>query len=342
MMPARAPAATRDGVRMMVLDVGGGARPRDLPFTALPEVLRPLDLLVVNDAATIPASWWGRDETGSTIEFRLSHRAGPDRWWAVTFGAGDWRTRTEDRGAPPSLVPGSIVVFGELTAHVTAVDPKSPRWVELCFARSGPRLLRAFYEQGAPVQYSYLQEEEPLWSFQTTFASRAWAVEMPSAGRPLTWAMLDRLRVRGVQSTSVTHAAGLSSTGDPSLDARLPVPERYEVPERTVDAVARAKERGGRVIAVGTTVVRALEGAIREAGGVLGPGAGVTDLRIDADFEAQVVDGILTGMHEEAESHFELLRAFAPRAMLLDALEVARVAGYRAHEFGDTCLILTR
>jgi len=175
---------------------------------------------------------------------------------------------------------------------------------------------------------------------QTPYAARPWASEMPSAGRPLRLELLARLRARGVRVAWLTHAAGLSSTGDAGLDAALPLPERYEIPPPTVAAVADARRRGGRVVAVGTTVVRALEGAARSGGGDLHPGPGVTDLRIGRGFEPRVVNGLLSGIHGRDSSHFALLSAFLPGAFaMLYSLHV--IAGrYRGHEFGDSTLVL--
>jgi S-adenosylmethionine:tRNA ribosyltransferase-isomerase len=159
---------------------------------------------------------------------------------------------------------------------------------------------------------------------------------MPSAGRPLTWSVLLELRRRGVELASVTHAAGLSSTGDSELDDILPLPERYDIPARTVEAIGRAE----RVIAVGTTVVRALEGSAAANGGVLEAGMGETDLVISADFQPRIVSGLLTGVHDPSESHFRLLSAFADRDTLTRAWHHATDVGYRCHEFGDSSLIL--
>jgi S-adenosylmethionine:tRNA ribosyltransferase-isomerase len=162
---------------------------------------------------------------------------------------------------------------------------------------------------------------------------------MPSAGRPLSWEILLALRRQGVRLASLTHAAGLSSTGDPDLDATLPLPERFEIPARTVAAVLESHENGGRVIAVGTTVVRALEGAAIEHGAVRS-GPGVTDLHIGAGFHPRIVDGILTGIHATAESHFALLGAFAPHALLAAAAGYAEAHDFTTHELGDAMLIL--
>jgi S-adenosylmethionine:tRNA ribosyltransferase-isomerase len=178
-----------------------------------------------------------------------------------------------------------------------------------------------------------------LWHVQTAYASRPWAAEAPSAGRPLTWRLLLEARRRGVGLATVTHAAGLSSTGEPALDAALPLPERFDVPRETVAAVGRTRAAGGRVVAVGTTVVRALESA-RDGAGALRAGEGEARLRIDGRFRRRVVDGLLTGIHQPGESHFDLLQAFAPEPLLRRALAHAEAEGYLAHEFGDSCLIL--
>jgi S-adenosylmethionine:tRNA ribosyltransferase-isomerase len=162
---------------------------------------------------------------------------------------------------------------------------------------------------------------------------------MPSAAWPLTLDLLDALRRRSIALARLTHAAGLSATGDPVLDALLPLPERTDVPEETVVAVGRAKASGNRVVAIGTTVVRALEGRVAEEGG-LRAGPGVTRLRIGPVHQPRVVDGLLSGLHEPGESHFELLRAFAPTPVLEAAASRARAEGFRGHEFGDLCLIL--
>lgn len=293
----------------------------------LPALLRSGDLLVVNDAATAPASLAGRLRD-SVVELRLAGITGrDDTWRAVLFGAGDWRTRTEDRPAPPEVREGEQLVLGPLRARVLVAEG---RLLTVRFDRRGAALWSALYAHGRPIQYSHQARDLDLWDFQTSYAGPPWAVEMPSAGRPLSGEVRARLRARGVGLVHLTHAAGLSSTGDADLDARLPLPERYDVPEATL----RAARDASRVVAVGTSVVRALESAAR------GPRAGVTELRIDRHFEPRLVDGLLSGIHVPGESHFDLLRAFAPAAALERALDHAAERGYRAHEFGDACLVL--
>ncbi len=200
-------------------------------------------------------------------------------------------------------------------------------------------LWSALYRSGHPVQYAHAAAPLEIWHVQTPFASRPWAVEMPSACRPLTWALVTGLKRSGIGIVPLTHAAGLSSTGDPVIDALLPLPERFDLPEATVRAIRTARAAGKRIIAVGTTVVRALEGCAALHGGELVAGEAVTDLRIDSGFRPRVVDGVLTGLHDVGSSHRELLAAFAPEGLLAQALARADALGYLAHEFGDVCLV---
>jgi S-adenosylmethionine:tRNA ribosyltransferase-isomerase len=349
MRPAQAPPSQRDHVRLLAVDPRA-ARASDFPFVHLAELLAPGDLVVVNDAATLPASLAGATADGAAIELRLvagSRATASDArdpahdavWQAAVLGAGDWRTPTEHRPPPPPLPPGTRLGFaGGLGAEILGNAALSPRLVTIRFDRSGDALWQALYAAGKPIQYSYLQDDLALWSVQTAFAARPWAVEMPSAGRAITGAVLRALRRRGVDIAWLTHAAGLSATGDPAIDQALPLPERYEIPAGTAAAITRARARGGRVIAVGTTVVRAIEGCAATHGRVQ-PGHGVTDLLIGPSFRPAVIDGLLTGMHEPASSHFRMLQAFAPRALLDASWAEATRLGYRGHELGDTCLI---
>jgi S-adenosylmethionine:tRNA ribosyltransferase-isomerase len=314
---------------------------RDARIRDLATLLSPGDLLVVNDAATLPASLAGKTREGLPVEARLLDGLTEGRFRAVLMGAGDFRSRTEDRPPPPALAEGDEITFApDLAARITHVSPISPRLVEIAFREEGDALWRALYRVGRPIQYSYVTAPLALWHTQTRFAARPWASELPSAGRPLSWDLLSDLARRGVRLASLTHAAGISSTGDPDLDRALPLPERYDIPEETARAVAETKAAGRRVIAVGTTVTRALEGAAAAHEGALVAGEGVTDLVIGRGFSPRVVDGLLTGMHEPSASHFHLCEAFAPPALLQRAYEHAEEIGYLAHEFGDSTLIL--
>jgi S-adenosylmethionine:tRNA ribosyltransferase-isomerase len=336
------PREEADGGRLLAVDARAGAI-ADRTVRDLPSLLRRGDLLVVNDSATLPASLPG-EVAGERVEVRLVAALDDGTWAAALLGAGDWRQRTEDRPAPPRLPVGSRLAFGAgaaaLSAEVVGVSGATPRLVRLRFHGEADAVWPALYRAGRPVQYSYLRAPLALWHVQTAFAARPWSVEMPSAGRPLTWEVLAGVRARGVAVASITHGAGLSSTGDPVIDAALPLAERYDVPGATVAAAGRAQAAGGRVIAVGTTVVRALEGAAARNRGRLAAGGGWTSLRIGAGFEARVVDGILSGIHAPAESHFDVLRAFAPGDLLLRAHAHAEREGYLAHEFGDSMLVV--
>jgi S-adenosylmethionine:tRNA ribosyltransferase-isomerase len=394
MRPATWPREEPLDERLLVVDPCAGgwldAHVRDLAVA-----LAPGDLLVVNDAATLPASLPVTipvpaapvGASGIALELRLAARLPDGTWRAVLFGAGDWRTPTEHRPAPPTVAPGTVLrIAADLHATVEDVDARTPRLVVVRFSldpnadkgaarskradpnadkgtarskRADPNADKgaarskradpnadeavfwaALYRYGRPIQYSYVARPLEAWHVQTALAARPWAVEMPSAGRPLTWALLAALRARGVRLAAITHAAGLSSTGDARIDAALPLPERFDVPEATVRAIAETRRRGGRVVAVGTTVVRALEGCARLHEGDIVAGEGTTDLRIDARFRPRVVDGLLTGLHEAGSSHRELLQAFAPEALLARAWDHAEASGYLDHEFGDSFLVL--
>jgi S-adenosylmethionine:tRNA ribosyltransferase-isomerase len=369
--PARSYPARRDGVRLLAVDPGGDMLITEA--TRLPALLAPGDLLVLNDAATIPASLRGRDQHGRPLEVRLaqslpadgasepasiwsrvwspgwaplwSRERAPERphFLAVVFGAGDWRQRTEDRPPPPALAPGDRLSLGSerdpLNATVASLSPLSARLVELRFHSCGDAFWGALYRHARPVQYAHLAHPLPLWAVQNVYAGRPFAFEMPSAGRPLSWQILLELRRRGVRVEALTHAAGLSATGDAALDAHLPLPERFEIPAATVAAVAETRRRGGRVVAVGTTVVRALEGAHAQWG-ELRAGAGVTDLRLEPGHRRRVVDGLLSGLHDPQDSHFALLGSFADAAVLSAAHARALSAGLHAHELGDLLLLL--
>ncbi len=334
MSPATAPREAALDERLLHVDPKAD-RFADRRVRDLPSLLRAGDLLIVNDAATIPASLHAE---GGALEIRLVAAREDGAWDALLFGPGDWRMRTEDRPPPPALAAGAIItVADDLHARVEAVSPRSSRLVTLRFDATGAALWTALYAHGRPIQYSYLTRSLVLWDVQTAYATRPWAVELPSAGRPLRPGLLVSLLRAGVEIATLTHAAGLSSTGDPALDALLPLPERYEIPAATIAAIANTR---GRVVAVGTTVVRALEGCAASHGGELVAGAGVTDLVIGAGFRPRVVDGIYTGMHEPGTSHYALLQAFAPRAVLDRAHAFAEEHGYVGHEFGDSNLVL--
>jgi S-adenosylmethionine:tRNA ribosyltransferase-isomerase len=306
---------------------------------ALPSLLGPSDLIVLNDAATLPASLQATSAKAEPVEVRLLEGPHAPFTRAVLFGAGDYRTPTEFRLAPPALRAGDTLQVGTALLEIVYVSELSTRLVVLRWQGSLAERFSLLYRNGRPVQYSYVPEPVALWDVQTVFAARPWAVEMPSAARPLTSALLLQLRARGIGIARLTHAAGLSATGDSVLDAALPLPERYEIPEITVARIKRTQERGGRVLAVGTSVVRALEDSAATHGEVRA-GTAIAKLVLDADTARRVTSGLLTGIHVPGESHYKLLSAFVDAATLERSVLLAQSLGYRAHEFGDAAIIL--
>ena len=309
------------------------------PIDALPDRLAPGDLIVLNDAATLPSSLSGTGPGGEAIELRLARSLGGSRWIAAVLGAGDWRTPTEDRPPPPALAPGDVVAIGPgFAAHV--VQNAGPRLVAIRLEADRGEWLQAVYRSGQPVRYSYLGGPVPIGAFQTAFATRPWASEAPSAALPLSWAILLAARRTGIGLATLTHAAGLSSIDGGSIDRALPLPERSAIGEATIAAIDATRAAGHRVIAAGTTVVRALEGRFAQHGSALRAGVSETDLVIGGGFVPRVVDGLLTKIHAPDEPHFAVLAAFAPADRLEAAFADAGRRGLRNHEFGDAALLL--
>jgi len=334
MKPAIAPRPRQDQERLLVIDPGADCF-ADYRIADLPKFLRPGDALVLNDAATLPASL----RAGPELELRLMSELDAGAWLALSLGRGDYRVPTEERGAPPVLAVGAELEFGHgLSARVRKVDAVSPRLLEIEFQQQGGELWQALYRAAAPIQYAYLRAPLALWDVQNVYAARPWAVELPSAGKPLRFGTLFRIAARGVTLAHVTHAAGLSSTGDAVLDARLPVAERYELSEENALRLRETQALGGRIIAVGTSVTRALEAA--SMSGTLRGGAQRTDLLLGPGSRLRSCAGLLTGLHEPGTSHFDLLQAYAPRSLLERSFRHAQREGYLQHEFGDSCLIL--
>jgi S-adenosylmethionine:tRNA ribosyltransferase-isomerase len=325
--------------RILATDASGTAR--DLPRAALASLFEPGDLVVANDAATVPASLHGTHAaSGVSVEVRLAGWASvgdPTRFVALAFGAGDHRTATQDRAAPPALSAGDRLLLGPLVARVERLLGH-PRLVALCFLGNRETILSGIARHGRPIQYAHVPEPLALWDVWTPIAAAPVAFEPPSAGFALDWRTLAAWRRRGIGFRTLTHAAGISSTGDAALDLRLPFDEPYCIPVRTATAINCANSRGGRIIAVGTTVVRALESAATADGDVRA-GAGLASGRIGRGWGLRVVDAILTGVHQAGESHFELLQAFADDAALDRITAQAEQRGYRTHEFGDSLLI---
>lgn len=338
MRAATLPIQRPRDARLLVVDRDGRIAQR--PRVAFADLLRPGDCVIANDAATLPASLSGiHVRSGAVIEVRLAGHASlaahaMTRFSAIVFGAGDFHTSTEARAAPPTLLPGDRVRFGDQHATIVRMLDHA-RFVELHFDGDAARVWRMLAQHGRPVQYAHLRDPLALWDVWTPIAAQPVAFEAPSAGFMLDWQMVAALRARGIPFATLTHAAGLSSTGDAVLDARLPLDEPYRIPAATAALVEATHACGGRVVAIGTTVVRALEHAAR-VGGVVRAGEGLATQRIGGDTRLRAVDVIVSGTHEPESSHYALLRAFASTATLVRVSAMLDVCGYRTHEFGDS------
>jgi S-adenosylmethionine:tRNA ribosyltransferase-isomerase len=331
--------AERGAAKLLTLDAWGSAR--DVPRTELASLFGPGDLVIANDAATLPASLRGiHERSGEPIEVRLAawlSPGDPTHFVALAFGAGDHRLRTEDRAPPPPLLAGDRLSLGPLVAILERLLGH-PRLVTLRFLGESDTVLGGIARHGRPIQYAHVAEPLALWDVWTRIAAHPFAFEPPSAGFALDWGILGAWRRRGVGFATLTHAAGLSSTGDPTLDLRLPFAEAFCISAGTAAAINQAKSEGGRVIAVGTTVVRALESS-GAADGRIRAGHGVAQGRLGRRSRLRIVDAILTGLHQAGDSHFELLEAFADDEALNQIAALAMARGYRPHEFGDSVLI---
>lgn len=341
MIAASLPRQRRQDAKLLVIDAQG--RLQHHARSQLSTLLRPGDLLVANDAATLPASLHGLHmPSGQPLEVRLAGRRTlavdeVRRFTAIAFGPGDHRTRTEDRPPPPPLQAGDRLQLGPLRARVLELLGHA-RLLSLQFEGTPDGIWAGIARHGRPVQYAHVQPALALWDVWTQVAALPVAFEPPSAGFVLDWALLGRLRQRGIVFATLTHAAGISSTGDPALDARLPFDEPYRLPAATVAALLHTRRHGGRVVALGTTVTRALEHAAARPGG-LRAGDGLADQRIGPGSRLRVVDALLSGTHEPGSSHHALLHAFASAAVLRAADAALEQQAYRTHEFGDSVLI---
>jgi S-adenosylmethionine:tRNA ribosyltransferase-isomerase len=327
--------------RLLVIDAAG--RVTQSPRARWLDFLERGDLVVANDAATLPASLAGvHARTGQPIEMRLAAWRSPvsgetAAFDAIVFGSGDYRTRTEDRPSPPELASGDEFVFGTLTATVVELLDH-PRLVRVHFDGSGAAFRQHLAARGRPIQYAHVREPLELWDAWTSIAAVPVAFEPPSAGFVIAWRDVESMRGRGIGFATLTHAAGLSSTGDAALDRRLPLDEWYRIPATTAAAIAKACAERMRVVAIGTTVVRAIEHAASQPGGVRAAERQATQ-RIDAQTPLRIVDALVTGTHEPGSSHHELLRAFASDTVLDAAARTLDRDGYRTHEFGDSMLV---
>jgi len=324
--PPEARGVARDEVRLLVSEAD---EERGHLFSDLPSLLRSGDLLVVNESATVPASLPAHASLGD-FRLNLSTPYGGDLW----VGEPRWGF---GQPGPLPLDGGSLVEVGGVPCTLVAEFPGIPR---LVFLRARGDLRAAMGQVGVPIRYGYAASEFPLEEYQTVFARVPGSAEMPSAARPFSHRLVNRLRERGVGIAPILLHAGVSSleTTDFPPGAVPVYPEPFEVPAATVEAILRTRSRGGRVVAVGTTVVRALESATDSCG--LRPTRGFTRLYLRPQSPIRSIDGLITGFHEARSTHLALLEAFVGEARLRQAYQVAARNGYLWHEFGDSHLVL--
>ncbi|WP_086783829.1 S-adenosylmethionine:tRNA ribosyltransferase-isomerase [Streptomyces caniscabiei] len=327
----RGPGLDRDGVRLLV---SRGTAVSHHAFAGLPGLLTAGDLLVVNTSPTLAAAVDGRIGDARVV-VHFSTR-GDDGRWAVELRDPDGRGTTRARAGGPAgtgvLLPGGVRLVLE--------EPLSERGDRLWWARvSSSAVAGLLREHGRPIRYSYTERDQPLSVYQTVFAlpSRdgAGSAEMPSAGRPFTARLVAELVSRGVQFAPVSLHTGVAS----AEAHEPPYPERFAVPGASARLINAARAGGGRVVAVGTTAVRAVESAAG-SDGVVRAREGWTDLVVTPERGVRVVDGLLTGLHEPEASHLLMLEAVAGRAAIDRAYEAAIAGRYLWHEFGDVHLIL--
>jgi S-adenosylmethionine:tRNA ribosyltransferase-isomerase len=326
--PPEARGLARDEVRLLVSN--GHRNPIHARFRDLPRFLAAGDLLVVNTSATLPAAVdaWQRD--GTRLELHLS----------TELLAGLWVVELREPAEPASLplraslAGETLRLPGGATVDVLAPYPRSSRlWIAALHlpAALGPYLAR----HGRAIRYRYVTRDWPMGSYQTVYATEPGSAEMPSAGRGFTPELITALVARGVVlAPLVLH------TGVASIEGHEPtVAEPYHVTAQTARLVNTTRAAGGRVVAVGTTVVRALE-TVADDDGQVHPGHGWTELIVTPERGVRAVDGLLTGWHEPQASHLLLLEAVTDLDVLRMAYRAALDAGYLWHEFGDLHLIL--
>lgn len=325
--PPEARGLGRDEVRLLV---AGREALEHTVFRRLDEFLDPGDLLVVNVSETLPAALEGRrgsDAVGVHLSAPLD-----DGTWAVELRAADRSGPLLDghHGEVIDLAGGSRIevvsaYFGvEGRSRMLRVRPDMKEPVAGYLARFG-----------RPISYAYTRGDWPLAAYQTIFGREPGSAEMPSAARPFTDELVTDLVASGIVMAPVLLHAGVSSLER----GETPLPERFRVPDATARLVNHVRASGGRVVAVGTTVTRALETAA-DAGGVVRAASGWTDLVLGPQRRARVVTGLITGWHPPEASHRALLVAVAGDDLVARAYAAAEEERYLWHEFGDSCLLL--
>jgi S-adenosylmethionine:tRNA ribosyltransferase-isomerase len=321
--PPEARGVPRDQVRLLVSRGGTGSISHH-GFGELPGLLRPGDLLVVNTSATVPAAVPLMN--GLTVHFSTQL---PDGSWLIEF------RKPNDMGSSPAHLsrPAGSTVPLPGGAQLTLLDEVSAR---LWRARPSVAVLPYLMRHGRPIRYTHVPREWGIDAYQTVFARDPGSAEMPSASRPFSPRVVTELASRGVLIAPVTLHTGVSSLEDDED----PYPEPFDVPPATARLVNHVRSAGGRVIAGGTTVVRALETAAGASDGLVRPTAGWTSHVVTPATGVRAVDGLLTGLHEPRSSHLRMLAAFAGQELLSRCYDEAVSSGYLWHEFGDVHLLL--
>jgi S-adenosylmethionine:tRNA ribosyltransferase-isomerase len=326
--PAEARGITRDAVRMLVASKTSGALVH-ASFFDLPSHLQEGDLVVINTSGTLAAAVSGVDQSGRQLYVHLSSQ----------LPAGLWTVELRVDGRPHFTATAGDIIDLPAGGTVTLLAPHAHhrRGVRLWMAVLDlPDVLTAYLAKyGRPINYGYVHGEWPISAYQTVYVTEPGSAEMPSAGRPFSPEVITRLVAGGIGVTPI-----LLHTGVASLEAgELPSPEYFKVPASTAHRVNAARREGGIVIAVGTTVVRALETVVDSRGDVY-PSSGWTETIVTPSRPVRSVDGLLTGWHEPEASHLAMLEAIAGRDLLERSYTVALEEGYLWHEFGDVHLIL--
>jgi S-adenosylmethionine:tRNA ribosyltransferase-isomerase len=327
--PPEARGLTRDGVRMMVA-YRSDLRLVHSTFALLPAFLDPGDLVVVNTSGTIPAAIDATTTDGRAVVVHLSTQLDDGRW-VVELRRPSGRSTERWTGALPDG-PLALADHGTLT-FLSPYGGARRLWIASVVLPAP--VLTWLAVHGRPIRYGYVERPWPIGAYQNVYVTEPGSAEMPSAGRPFTPEVITRLVAKGVGVTPLVLHTGVAS-----LEAdELPYPEHARVPATTAMRVNATHAAGGRVIAVGTTVVRALESAADERG-VVSAYDGWTDVVITPERGVRVVDGLVTGWHEPEASHLLMLEAVAGRPLLEASYAASLAEGYRWHEFGDLHVIL--